>query len=126
MRNSERGVSVVEFMFSMAILTIVTLSSFFILTNAKQMVEDARYRVLALNAARSTLEQIKNTALANVSSVSTTSFVPVALPQGAITITTNPSPINAATVATVTVSVAWQGSRNRAQTLQVSTMRSLY
>lgn len=126
MIKSQRGLGMIEFMFSMAILAIVALTSFYSLTTAKQMSEDSRYRLTAVNAARTTLEQIKNTALASVSSISTSSFVPATLPSGTITIATNPASIGSSTVATVTVTVSWRGAKNRQQQLQVSTMRSIY
>ncbi len=124
--KSEQGVTLIEFMFSIAILAIVVLSSFFILSSAKQMSENSRYRLMALNTARSTLEQIKNTPLANVGAIVTSSFVPAALPSGAVTITTNPAILTSSTIATVTVTVSWRGPRNRQESLQLTTMRSRY
>ncbi len=125
--KNQYGFGMVEFMFSMAILAIVSLTSFYALTTAKQLSEDSRSRLAALNAARSALERIKTTALANVSSISTASLVPSNLPSGSMTISTNPAAIiSSTTVATVTVTVSWRGAKNRAQQLQVSTMRSVY
>lgn len=125
--NSERGVTLVEFMISMAILGLVALSSFYVLTSARQMSESSRARLLALNTARSVLEQAKNTPLVSVPTMNTAALVPAALPSGAITITTNPSTVTSTTtVATITVNVSWRGSRNRQESLQVSTMRSRY
>lgn len=125
--NSERGVTLIEFMFSMAILGLVALMSFYVLTSARQMSESNRARLLALNAARSTLEQVKNTPLISVPTMSTSALIPSNLPSGAITITTNPAAVTAATtVATITVTVSWRGARNRTESLQLSTMRSRY
>jgi prepilin-type N-terminal cleavage/methylation domain-containing protein len=125
--RSERGVTLIEFMVSMAILGLVALTSFYVLTSARQMSESNRARLLALNTARSTLEQIKNTALISVPAMSTSSLIPSNLPGGAITITTNPANITATTtVATITVRVQWLGARNRTESLQISTMRSRY
>ena len=125
--RSERGVTLIEFMISMAILAVVALTSFYVLTSARQMSESNRARLLALNVARSALEQIKNTPLISVSTMSTSALIPTNLPSGAITITTNPANVTAATtVATVTATVSWRGARNRQESLQVSTMRSRY
>lgn len=134
--KSERGVTLIEFMVSIAILATVALTSFYTLTVARQVSESSRYRLLALNVARSALERVKNTALISVPGMSTTGLLPVnpttgvlpgPLPSGAIAINTNPSVISAATnVATVTVTVSWRGSSNRQEQIQVSTMRSRF
>lgn len=124
--GSERGLTLIEFMISIALMALVAVSSFYILTAARQMSESSRSRLLAANAARSALEQIKNTALANVTSISTASLIPSALPSGSMTITTNPSSIGTSKIATVTVTLNWRGARNRLEQLQVSTMRSVY
>lgn len=126
MRN-ERGLTIIEFMISLAVLSIVVLSAFYILTAARQMSEASRSRLLAINAARSAVEQIKNTPLANVGAISTAALIPSNLPSGTMTITTNPSSgLSSATIATVTVTVNWRGSKNRQESLQVTTMRSRY
>lgn len=126
MRSRERGLTIIEFMMSLALMALVAISGFYVLTSAKQMSESSRSRLLAANAARSALEQIKNTALASVGSLTTSSFIPSGLPSGTMTITTNPSPIGTAKVATVTVTVNWRGPKNRQEQLQVTTMRSIY
>ena len=124
--KNEKGMTLIELMLSFVVLSIVLVSSFFVLTAAHQMSMESRTRLLALNAGRSVLEDIKNTALTNVSSINTSSYVPAALPSGAITITTNPANVSSSTVATVTVTVSWRGPRNRLLSLQLSTMRSIY
>ena len=121
-----KGFTLIELMISMFIMTIVLLGCFYILTAAHNMSEDSRSRLLALNAARSTLEAIKTTALINVPAVNTAAYVPADLPNGAIAITTNPANLAGQTVATVTVTVSWLGPRNMNRSLQISTMRSQY
>lgn len=79
-----------------------------------------------MNAARSTLEEIKDTTLSGVANIQTAGFIPADLPNGAITITTNPANVSAVTIATVTVTVTWTGPRNRPMTLEITTMRSAF
>jgi prepilin-type N-terminal cleavage/methylation domain-containing protein len=125
--TSEKGVTLIEFMVSIAVLALIALTSFYMLTAARQMSESSRFRLQAANTARSVVEQIKNTPLVSVPSMSTTALVPANLPGATITLNTNPSPVTASTtVATITVTVGWTGPRNRPQTLQVTTMRSRY
>ena len=90
------------------------------------MSEESRSRLLALNAARTTLETIKNTPLGAVPAINTANIVPQALPGGAIVIRTNPANLAGAVVATVTVTVSWIGPKNMPRTLQVTTMRSQF
>ncbi len=125
-RSSEKGVGLLELMFSIAIMTVVILSCYFVLVSAHHMSEESRSRLLALNAARSTLEAIKTTPLVNVPTMNTLPFVPADLPGGAIAITTNPMNPAGVPVATVTVVVSWIGPQNMPRTLQMTTMRSQY
>jgi prepilin-type N-terminal cleavage/methylation domain-containing protein len=124
--KSEKGLTLIELMISLALMALVSVTGFYILTAAKQMSESSRSRLLAANAARSALEQIKNTGLQNVGALSTSGFIPSTLPGGTMTIATNPANLSSATIATVTVTVNWQGPRNRTEQLQISTMRSAY
>ena len=128
--GNEKGLTLIELMFSVLIMTLVLLSAFYVLSQAHYMSEESRNRLLALNAARTTLEAIKNTPLAGVPNIATAGFVPNDLPGGAIVIQTTPSPIGAATVATVTVTVSWVGVKSRAgdaaRTLELTTMRSIF
>lgn len=122
----EKGLTLIELMFSFGLFGLVVASSFFSLIVAHQMSEDSRSKLLALNAARTTLEVIKDTPLANVPSMNTTGFVPADLPSGAISITTNPASVTTASIATITVTVTWAGSKNMPRQLEVTTMRSAY
>jgi Tfp pilus assembly protein PilX len=125
-KNRQRGLTLIELMLSFGILALVVVSSFYTLMIAHQMSEDSRYRLLALNAARSVLEEVKITPLANVRGIVTANFVPNNLPRGAITITTNPVVLTGAQVATVTITVTWRGAANKRGQLEITTMRSRY
>lgn len=125
-RFSEKGVALLELMFSAAIMTAVLLSCYFVLISAHHMSEESRSRLLALNAARSTLEAIKTTPIANVPAINTAPFLPADLPGGAIAIVTNPANVVGVQIATVTVVVSWTGPRNMPRTLQMTTMRSQF
>ena len=124
--KSQKGLTLVEMMISICILTTVLGFSMYLIHTAHELSKDSRDRLLALHAARSTLETVKNTALSGVQAINTTAFVPNGLKNGAVAIATNPANLTGATIATVTVTVSWTGSRNRARTLQMSTMRSVY
>ena len=125
--RNQQGLTLVELLFAAAVVSIAMLSSAFMILQGRQMALDARTKLLAVNAARSVLELVKDTPLTSVSGLSTTSYIPSSLPSGAIAITTNPSPIvSSTTIATVTVTVTWKGSRNRTQTLAITTQRSAY
>ncbi len=124
--NGQKGITLIEVLFSFGLMTLVLLSSFYVLTAAHHMSEESRSRLLALNAARTTLETIKNTPLANVPGMNTANFIPQSLPSGAINIRTNPANLAGVAVATVTVTVSWLGPKNMPRSLQVTTMRSQF
>ena len=123
---NEKGVILAEFLMSLAVLVTVLVGSCFIFSAAHQMSEDAHERVLALGAAQSALESVKNTPIAAVPLINTGGMVPVGLNNGAIVITTNPANVANVQIATVTVTVNWTGPRGRQRSLQVSTMRSRF
>lgn len=124
--QGQKGLTLLELMLSFALLALVVLSAYYVLISALQMSEEARYRLLALNAARSTLEAVKDTPLQNISSITTDDFVPADLPNGTITILTNPNPVGNAVLATVTVRVGYTGAKNMPRQLEITTMRSRF
>ncbi len=124
--RSRKGMTLVEVLAALTILLPTLLSAFYVLVVAQTMSQESRDRLLALNAARSTLETIKDTALTSVPNINTASFIPANLKNGAITITTNPANLGGQSLATVTITVNWLGPKNRARSLQVTTMRSRY
>ena len=124
--GSQKGVTLVEAVIALGILLPVMLTVLFVLMNAHQISQEARQRLLALNAARSVLEVVKDTPLLNVPAINTAPYVPGELVNGAIAIATNPANLANVNLATVTVSVSWRGPRNRPYALEVSTMRSRY
>ncbi len=125
-RRSERGFTLVELLISSFVLVVVVGSAVFALRQAQMMSTESRLRLLAIHAARSTVETIKNTALVNVTSIGTSSFIPTGLTNGSIAIATNPANVGGQTIATVTVTVSWIGPKNMPRTLQITTMRSVY
>lgn len=124
--NSQRGVLLIEILTSLGVLLPILLIALFVLINAHQLSQESRERLLALTTAHSVLETIKDTALPNVLRINTAGLIPAALPQGAVVITSNPANPAGATLATLTVTVSWQGTRNTPRNLRVTTMRSRY
>lgn len=124
--SNERGLTMVELMISLFVMVTTVGMAVYLLSSAQQLSRDSRERLMALNAARSTLEAVKDTPLGNVTGINAAAFVPAELSGGQITILTNPANLTGATIATVTVRVAWNGTRNIPRTLQVSTRRSVY
>lgn len=123
---NQEGFTLIELMISSFVLVVVLGSAMFSLHQSQLSSAEARQKLLAMHAARSTLETIKNTALANIGSIGTASLVPTGLTNGAITIATNPANVTGQTIATVTVTVNWTGPKARARSLQISTQRSIY
>ena len=123
---SESGLTPIEVMTSLLVLLPSLLVIIFVLATAQHMSQESRERLLALNAARSTLETIKNTSLQNVSGINPVALVPADLRNGVIAITTNPVNLVGAQIATVTVTVTWNGVKNIPRSLRLSTMRSRY
>lgn len=123
---SQKGFTLVEVMLSTFVLVLVVGSALFALRQSQMMAEESRLRLLAMHAARTTLETIKDSALASVTAISTTGIVPEDLPNGEIEITTNPTVLTGVTVATVTVTVTYTGPNNMPRTLEITTMRSIY
>ena len=126
LKHREKGLTLIELMIDLGILLPVLGIALAILVVSNEMSEESRERLLALNAARSTLEAVKDTPLVNVPAIPTAPLVPAGLRNGAINITTNPVNLVGAQIATVTVTVSWSSRRNRAKTLQVTTMRSQF
>lgn len=123
---SKGGMTLTEILISLGIVLPALLIAISVLATAQHLSNESRERLLALNAARTTLETIKDTPLQNVPNINPAASVPAGLRNGAITIVTNPVNLNGVQVATVTVTVTWTGSRNFQRSLQISTMRSRY
>jgi len=124
--RSQKGVMLFELMMSLGLLMLVILMAFYILTAAHQLSEESRGRLLALNAAASVLEVVKETPISSVPAINVNNYIPVDLTNGNIVITTNPGNVAAVQIATVTVTVTWIGPKNRAMNLQMSTMKSQF
>lgn len=126
LKKNQKGLTLIELMFSMFLLAVTVITSFYVLTAAHHMSEASRGRLLALNAARSIMEQIKETPLTAVPAINAAQFISPELRNGAAVITTNPANLAGVQVATVTVTVNWTGPRNRPSTIQFTTMRSRF
>ena len=125
--QNKKGALLLELLFAFVLLAFVVVSSGGLLTKAAQMSETNKGRLLALQAAQSALETIKDTPLTSITSVNTAALIPANLYRGSITIQTAPATITTATqIADVFVTVSWRTAANRLQSLQVSTRRSCF
>lgn len=121
-----RGFTLLEFLFSLGIFTILLTFSLYALGEGHRLSQVSRQRLKALSAVRSTLETVKNTSLTAVSSIDTSAFA-ATLPSGSITISTNPNPITGSTqIATITVRATWTGPKNISYKLDATTMKSRF
>ena len=125
-RRRRKGLTLLELLVSLTIYSVAIVSAVFALTSAHQLSEESRGRLLALNAARTTLETVINTPLVNIPNINTAALVPAGLRNGAVAIRTNPANLAGAQIATVTVVVTWTGPKNMPKTLEVTTMRSRF
>jgi Tfp pilus assembly protein PilX len=124
--SNESGSLLLEILFAFLLLSFVVISSGGLLAKTAQMSADNKGRLLALEAAQSALETIKDTSLTSIANINTAALIPANLNQGTMTIQANPT-IGATTqIATITVTVSWRGSLNRTQQLQISTMKSRF
>ncbi|MBI4398191.1 MAG: hypothetical protein HY586_03610 [Candidatus Omnitrophica bacterium] len=121
-RLNKRGILLAEFLMSLVILVISLVGACIIFVQAHRLSEDSHERVLALSAASSVLEAVKDTAVGGVAQINTNGMIPAGLNNGQIAITVNPA--GATTLATVTVTVSWTAAGGRQKTLQLTTMRS--
>lgn len=131
LRTPERGFTLMEVMISLGIFAVVLASSLYAFHTSHQLSTLSRERLLALTAARSYIEAIKNTPLSAVDNISTTSFAPTELVNGVITMLTPVTfpagaPLATADYATITVRVTWNGYNNIPQRLEITTIRSKY
>jgi len=124
--RNDRGVLLLELLLGFFLLAFVVVSAAGLLIKTAQMAEDNKGRLLALQAAQSALETIKDTPLTSISSINTTDLIPTGLKQGALAIRTNPAIGTNTQIATITITVSWNGAGNRAQQLLVSTMKSRF
>lgn len=125
-RRDKRGFLLLELLLAFFILSFVVICAGGLLIKTSHMLEDNKGRLLALEAAQSALDVVKDTPLTAIGNINRAALVPAALSQGAITIQTNPQNLTGINIATVTITVSWRGAMNRAQQLQISTMRSRF
>ncbi len=122
----QRGISLLEILFSFAVLVLIGLTSIKLSVDSQQLTQDTQLKLLAMGAARSVMENVRMTPLTDVPSISTSSYIPTDLPGGAISITTSPSPPTGVDIATVTIRVSWTGSKGRSRTFDLTTMKTRY
>ena len=109
MIESQSGFTLIEFLFSLAIFATILGGSIGVLYKAQQLSEDSQQRFVAMNAARTILESMKNPnlSLTQLAALNTA----VALPNGSVTIDwvpENPLETLANTdLATFTVYIYW-------------------
>lgn len=123
---NSKGVTLLEMLFSFAILGLAVIATAGLLIHSKHLSEDSRFRLVALNAARSTLEAVKETPLQGIPAININALIPADLPNGTITLTANPVVTAATQISTITITVGWNGSKNRARQLEITTMRSRF
>ncbi len=125
---SRTGFTLIEVLVSLAVLVTVLGTTSAALVSAQQFSEESRARLLAMNAARTVLETVKQTPLSQITAINLSNLVPSALKNGAITMATSSATgvLSVDPIATVTVTVSWIGPKNRTETLQLTTMRSKY
>ena len=127
MLRSQKGLTFIELMIAVAIMGVTLLAASYALISAHHLSEESRSRLLAANAARTTLEAVKDTPLQSIPAMATAGFVPQDLPNGAIQILTNPAVGAGTQVATVTVRVTWTGSKNdTTRSMDITTRRSRF
>lgn len=122
MNRNQRGMTLVEMMMSFGLLALVVLSNYFVLMQAQYMSIDSRRKLIALNAARTALEVVKDTPYGSVAALSFTPYVPADLPNAAITMQRNAVNPNS----TITINVTYLGAKNIPKTVSLTTMKSLY
>lgn len=126
--RNQRGMSLIEVLFSFGLLSIFALTSLKLIAMSQQLTVDTQSKLIAIGAARSVMEMVKTNPLSEVDTLSTASYLPADLPSGSISIVTSPSgaALDAATIATVTVAVSWTGSKGRTLSTSLSVLKSAY
>jgi prepilin-type N-terminal cleavage/methylation domain-containing protein len=142
------GFSLVELLIALLVFVVAAGASFATFQASAQLSETSRNRMIALQDAKSVLEEIKVLALQNVmtalpaqlsagqfnsqlrtfnSDGSWTGQSIPALGNEQITLTSNPQVVDASTtLATFTVTVGWVDARGRLLSLSLTTQKSSY
>ncbi len=126
--RGQRGMTLLEVLFSFGLLAIFSLTSLKLIAMSQQLTIDTQSKLIAIGAARSVMEMVKTNPLSEVDTLSTTAYVPADLPSASIQILTSPSgaSLDAAAIATVTVVVSWTGSKGRSLSTSLSILKSAY
>lgn len=120
------GMTVLEVLFSFAILALVSLMAIKLVVGSQQLTLDTQLKLLATGAARSVMELVRTTPLEDVPSITTSTYLPADLPNASITVTTSPVSLTGVDIATVTIRVSWTGSQNRSRTFDLTTTKTRY
>ena len=125
-RSGQHGTTLIEMLIALVVLVVAAGAMAMSISVAQSQAEEARGRLLALQAARSVIENIKDTAVDNLLTIDTSTYLPQGLADAAIDLATNPAAPAGQDLVTATVTVSWTGPRGRAMSLRLSTMRSRY
>lgn len=148
--RGKEGFTLIEVGLSLIIFTVSLLSALYVLSEAHKMSQLSRDRLLALSAARSTLELIKNTPLANIDGITqaqldalvptvdgtqNTAMLLTAVPRNPIIALAWDDPAQGGTMenldgtttqATITITIRWLGPKNMPYSFVVTTVRSRF
>ena len=117
--KSKKGFTLIELMFSVAILLVAIVASLSAIINSMLLIESSRNLVTASNDAQYVLEQIKSQSFADIpnyiSSLSTTKFTNLVDER-----VTFPSTLYTANLDTITVNITWK-ERNVTKTFSITT-----
>lgn len=126
--RNQAGMTLIEVVFSFAILAVFALTSLKLIAMSQQLSTDSQSKLIAVGAVRSVVEVIKTVPLSEVDTVSTAGYIPADLPGGSIQIITSPSGVNldSAEIATVTVVASWVGAKGRSLSTSLTILKSSY
>ncbi|MBU1864064.1 MAG: type II secretion system GspH family protein [Candidatus Omnitrophica bacterium] len=126
------GFTLVEVIVSLALLVITSAGALYAIHMANILSIEAKEMTIAMNDARSVLEQVKITGLSSLPNNTTVNastlwanlatFISNNLASEQVQITGG----SGASLRQITVTVSWIGPRNRAKSVQFTTLKSLF
>ena len=125
--GNQSGMTMLEILFSFGILALVSLTAVKLTVGSQMQTQDTQLKLLALGAGRSVMENVRMTPLADVPSITTSTYIPSDLPGASIAITSSPSgSLTGVDIATITVRVSYTGSMGRSRTVDLTTVKTRY